>query len=158
MPSTPSREALDLHALDQHALDQQALDPQALDQLFRKARTYNAFTGEVDDALLHRLYDLMKFGPTQTNTTPARFVFVRSSLEVKPIYVDFESPSAVSILAKVARRAIEHVGGARLTVSEMLPSLDRAWLPGAGGARYTSELRVIAVDLAQTDPGGALSR
>ena len=64
MPDTPFREALDQHALD---------------QLFRKARTYNAFTGEVDDALLRRLYDLMKFGPTQTNTTPARFVFVRSA-------------------------------------------------------------------------------
>jgi 3-hydroxypropanoate dehydrogenase len=57
----------------------EALAPEALDQLFRKARTYNAFDGEVDDALLRRLYDLMKFGPTQTNTTPARFVFVRSA-------------------------------------------------------------------------------
>ena len=56
-----------------------ALSPQALEQLFLKARTYNAFSGEVDDALLHRLYDLMKFGPTQTNTCPARFVFVRSA-------------------------------------------------------------------------------
>jgi 3-hydroxypropanoate dehydrogenase len=50
-----------------------------LDQLFRQARTYNAFTGEVDDATIHRLYDLLKFGPTQTNTCPARFVFVRSA-------------------------------------------------------------------------------
>lgn len=52
-------------------------DP-ALDQLFRKARTYNAFDGEVSDALLHRLYDLLKFGPTSANQTPARFVFVKS--------------------------------------------------------------------------------
>jgi 3-hydroxypropanoate dehydrogenase len=50
----------------------------ALDQLFRTARTYNAFGGEVSDETLHRLYDLMKFGPTQANTTPARFVFVKS--------------------------------------------------------------------------------
>jgi 3-hydroxypropanoate dehydrogenase len=56
----------------------EALQPAALEQLFLKARTYNAFTGEVDDALLRRLYDLMKFGPTQSNTCPGRFVFVRS--------------------------------------------------------------------------------
>jgi len=54
------------------------LSNDALDTLFVQARTYNAFSGEVDDALLHRLYDLVKFGPTTANTCPARFVFVRS--------------------------------------------------------------------------------
>ena len=52
-------------------------DP-ALDQLFRTARSYNAFSGEVSDDILHRLYGLLKFGPTEANTTPARIVFVKS--------------------------------------------------------------------------------
>jgi 3-hydroxypropanoate dehydrogenase len=52
-------------------------DP-ALDQLFRTARTYNAFSGEIGDDTLHQLYDLLKFGPTEANTTPARIVFVKS--------------------------------------------------------------------------------
>ena len=56
-----------------------ALPAPALDQLFRQARTYNAFDGEVDDATLHRLYDLLKWGPTTANTCPARFVFVKSA-------------------------------------------------------------------------------
>ena len=51
------------------------LNDTALDQLFRTARTYNAFSGEIDDATLHRLYDLLKFGPTAANACPARFVF-----------------------------------------------------------------------------------
>ena len=55
------------------------LSPEAFDQLFRQARTYNAFSGEVDDDTLHRLYDLLKWGPTTANTCPARFVFVRSA-------------------------------------------------------------------------------
>ncbi|MDN5781339.1 MAG: malonic semialdehyde reductase [Luteimonas sp.] len=55
-----------------------ALPDAALDQLFRTARTYNAFGGEVSDETLHQLYDLMKFGPTEANTTPARLVFVKS--------------------------------------------------------------------------------
>lgn len=54
------------------------LDAPALDQLFRTARTYNAFSGEIDDATLHRLYELLKWGPTAANASPARFVFVRS--------------------------------------------------------------------------------
>jgi 3-hydroxypropanoate dehydrogenase len=54
------------------------LDDTALDQLFRTARTYNAFSGEIDDATLQRLYELLKWGPTAANASPARFVFVRS--------------------------------------------------------------------------------
>ena len=57
----------------------QSLPDSALDQLFRTARTYNAFSGEVSDETLHRLYDLLKFGPTAANSTPARFVFVKSA-------------------------------------------------------------------------------
>ena len=54
------------------------LSAPALDQLFRNARTHNAFSGEIDDATLRRLYDLAKLGPTEANAGPARFVFVRS--------------------------------------------------------------------------------
>lgn len=55
------------------------LDAAALDRLFRTARTFNAFAGEVTDADLTAIYDLMKFGPTSANASPARFVFVRSA-------------------------------------------------------------------------------
>jgi 3-hydroxypropanoate dehydrogenase len=49
-----------------------------LDQLFRNARTHNSLTGEVPDALLHELVDLLKPGPTSANCSPARFLFVKS--------------------------------------------------------------------------------
>ena len=54
------------------------LSDHALDQLFRTARTHNAFTGDIDDDTLRRLYDLVKLGPTEANSCPARFVFVKS--------------------------------------------------------------------------------
>ncbi len=54
------------------------LSANALDQLFRTARTHNELGGEVDDDMLRRLYDLLKWGPTSANQTPARFVFVKS--------------------------------------------------------------------------------
>ena len=48
-------------------------------QLFSEARTRNAWSDRpVPEALLRRLYDLTKFGPTAVNTTPARFVFLTS--------------------------------------------------------------------------------
>lgn len=76
-----------------------------------------------------------------------RSIYVRSSLEIKPIYVDFDSPLAVNILSKIVRAAKEHVSGtAYLKVSEMLPTLEESWLPDAAGNRYTAELRVVAVD------------
>jgi 3-hydroxypropanoate dehydrogenase len=48
----------------------------ALDQLFRYARTHNAFSGEVTAADVRALYDLVKMGPTTANAQPARFVFL----------------------------------------------------------------------------------
>ncbi len=51
----------------------------ALDQIFRQARTHNGWLSEpVSDETLQRLYDLMKWGPTSANSSPARFVFLRS--------------------------------------------------------------------------------
>lgn len=56
-----------------------SLDDHALDVLFRTARTKNAWTDEpVTDEMLHALYDLVKFGPTSANSSPARFVFLRT--------------------------------------------------------------------------------
>ena len=55
------------------------LDDAALDQLFRTARTQNAFLDKpVDDSQLKALYELLKWGPTAANGSPARFVFVKS--------------------------------------------------------------------------------
>jgi 3-hydroxypropanoate dehydrogenase len=52
---------------------------EALDQLFREARTHNAWLDKpVSDDLLRQLYDVMKWGPTSANGSPARFVFLRS--------------------------------------------------------------------------------
>ena len=49
------------------------------EQLFDRARTQNGFTSEpVSDEQLRRIYDLMKWGPTSANSSPARIVFVRS--------------------------------------------------------------------------------
>ena len=49
------------------------------DLLFRNARSHNGWLPEpVSDATLKELYELLKWGPTSSNTCPARFVFVKS--------------------------------------------------------------------------------
>lgn len=56
------------------------LGDEALDIIFRDARTHNAWTNEpVSDETLTQLYDLMKWGPTSANCSPARIVFVKSN-------------------------------------------------------------------------------
>jgi 3-hydroxypropanoate dehydrogenase len=64
------------------------LDAGALDQLFRRARTHNAWRPvEVSDKLLEEAVELAKMGPTSANASPLRIVFVRSpetKLRLKP--------------------------------------------------------------------------
>jgi len=56
-----------------------ALPASALDQLFRNARTPNGWVDEkISDETVHALYDLFKWAPTSANSSPARFVWVRS--------------------------------------------------------------------------------
>ncbi|HKQ44678.1 MAG TPA: malonic semialdehyde reductase [Rhizomicrobium sp.] len=51
----------------------------ALDTIFRGARTLRKWQDKpVSPALLMAIYDLMRWGPTESNITPARFYFVVS--------------------------------------------------------------------------------
>ena len=55
------------------------LDDASLDQIFRTARTRNGWSDRpVPEELIRELYDTLRMGPTSANSSPARFVFVRS--------------------------------------------------------------------------------
>ncbi|MFD0598460.1 hypothetical protein ACFQZ4_44350 [Catellatospora coxensis] len=74
-------------------------------------------------------------------------VFVRVGTEVKPVYVDFTSPAYVAAFVAMVRAASRAGGaGVPLTVSEMLPGPEQAWVPDAAGRRYFSELRMAIRD------------
>jgi len=56
-----------------------AVNDEALDILFRDARTQNKWQDKpVSPAMLMAIYDLMRWGPTSANNSPARIVFVSS--------------------------------------------------------------------------------
>lgn len=60
-----------------------------LDLLFRKARTHSAWLDKpVTDDTIRQIYELMKWGPTSANCSPARFFFIRSEAakqRLKPV-------------------------------------------------------------------------
>jgi len=76
-----------------------------------------------------------------------RRVFLLSPGELKPIYIDFDSPVLTRILCRQLRRATADFPGQPSRFTEMLPGPDDCWLAGEDGQRYTSELRLVAVDL-----------
>lgn len=82
-------------ALHRDALqrDISKLDDRALDLIFRTARTHKEWQRRpVSDDDLRRLYEVLKFGPTSVNSSPARIVFVRSpAAKAKLIATLFES-------------------------------------------------------------------
>lgn len=55
------------------------LSADALAQIFTEARTRNAWSDRpVSDHQIQAIYDLMKWGPTSANCSPARFKFIRT--------------------------------------------------------------------------------
>ena len=71
------------------------------------------------------------------------FVRVETAERSKPFFVDLASP----LSARVLRRALGRADpGTVIRWTEMLPEPDGLWLADAEGRRYTSELRLVAVD------------
>jgi 3-hydroxypropanoate dehydrogenase len=55
------------------------LNEEGMDLLFRAARSHNDWLDRpVSDATLRELYELMKWGPTSANSSPARILFLRT--------------------------------------------------------------------------------
>ena len=87
-----------------------------------------------------------------------RRVFALSPRELKPIYIDFDSPVLTRILCRQLRRAAAGFPGRPVRFTEMLPEPDDCWLADEHGRHYTSELRLVAVDLGRRASGRAEPR
>jgi hypothetical protein len=75
-------------------------------------------------------------------------LFAKVPVEKKPFYVNLDSPAYLSSFSRLVRRSAEKdAPEGSVGLSEMLPSFEEVWLPDAEGRRYTSELRLVAVDL-----------
>lgn len=113
------------------------------EQLFTQARTQNGYMPEpVPDATLRELYELMKWGPTAANSTPARLIFVRSA-EAKERLLACVSPGNVN---KVREAPVTVIVGMDLDFHDKLPQLfphvdARAWFANDAAKRAESAMR-----------------
>lgn len=102
------------------------------ERLFTEARTQNGYKPTaVPDATLRALYDLLKWGPTSANSSPARFLFVRSA-EAKERLVACMNPGNVQ---KVKEAPVSAIIGMDMAFHDKLPFLfphtdARAWFAG----------------------------
>jgi 3-hydroxypropanoate dehydrogenase len=102
------------------------------EQLFTQARTQNGYLPTpVSDEQLQALYELLKWGPTSANSSPARFVFVRSQ-EAKARLVPCMAPGNQ---AKVQQAPVTVIVGMDMLFFDKLPQLfphtdARAWFVG----------------------------
>ena len=102
------------------------------DQLFTHARTQNGYLDQpVPDSQLKALYELLKWGPTSANCSPARLAFVRSA-ETKAQLATCVSPGNAP---KVMSAPVTVIIGMDMDFAETLPRLfphtdARAWFAG----------------------------
>ena len=113
------------------------------ERLFTHARTQNGYKPEpVSDETLRQLYELMKWGPTAANSTPARLIFVRSAAG-KDKLLGCVSAGNVS---KVLEAPVTVIVGMDLDFHERLPKLfphtdARSWFANDAAKRAESAMR-----------------
>jgi 3-hydroxypropanoate dehydrogenase len=115
----------------------------ALDQLFRDARSYNAWLDrDVSEAQIHAIYDLMKMGPTSANQQPARLVWCKSpeaKARLAAYAMDKNQP-------KITGAPVCVIVGMDLEFHEELPWLfphtdARSWFTGSEDLRKANAFR-----------------
>jgi 3-hydroxypropanoate dehydrogenase len=108
------------------------LNNEALDTLFRKARTQNAWLDKpVTDQQLQQVYDLLKWGPTSANCSPARFFFVKSAEQKERLVACMDAGNA----AKTRQAPVTVIVGMDMAFYDKLPKLfphtdARSWFAG----------------------------
>jgi 3-hydroxypropanoate dehydrogenase len=113
------------------------------EQLFTEARSQNGYRPEpVSDATLQALYDLLKWGPTSANCSPARLCFVRTPQALEQLLACV----APGNRQKVTEAPVTVIIGMDLAFPEHLPRLfphtdARSWFAGNDALISTTAFR-----------------
>jgi 3-hydroxypropanoate dehydrogenase len=95
-------------------------DTDTADLLFLKARSHKSWQDKpVEEALIHELYELFKWGPTANNCAPARMLFVQTVV-AKERLLPCLSPGNVP---KVASAPLTVIVGMDMAFYDRLPVL-----------------------------------
>lgn len=125
-------------------MDSIMLNETALKTLFLEARTQNGWRDRpVTDEQLRQIYDLMKWGPTSANCTPARIVFVKSP-QAKEKLLACMNPGNIE---KTKAAPVTAIIGMDMEFYEKLPRLfphnpdARSWFAGNQQAIESTAMR-----------------
>jgi len=110
-----------------------ALDQAGLDLLFRQARTHNKWTDQqVTEDELRAVYDLLKFGPTSANCSPARFVFLRGQAAKEKLSPALSSGNRDKTMAAPVTVIVAHDPKFYDQLPKLFPHVDaRPWFTGS---------------------------
>jgi 3-hydroxypropanoate dehydrogenase len=110
----------------------QVLSDAALDQLFRTARSYNAYLDKpVSTEQLHAIWDLMKMGPTSANCLPARMIWFTSQAAREKLAALCMPANAEKILSAPVTVIIGMDTEFYEQLPELFPHADaRSWFKG----------------------------
>ncbi len=120
------------------------LDKTALDQLFLSARTHNAWQGRpLPDALLQRLYDTFRMGPTSANCCPARLVFVKSPAAKEKLQPALDEGNRAKSLAAPVTAIIGYDMKFYEKMGQLFPHVPdaRSWFDKDEQTAYTAAFR-----------------
>ncbi|SEN44053.1 3-hydroxypropanoate dehydrogenase [Luteibacter sp. UNCMF331Sha3.1] len=108
------------------------LNDVALDQLFRSARTLNAWLDkEVTDEQLRQIYDLARMGPTSANSSPMRIVFVKSKDAKQRLHPYLSEGNAAKTMAAPVTAIIATDFAFYEKLPQLFPHADaRSWFVG----------------------------
>jgi len=108
------------------------LNDSALNTLFLEARTHNGWREKlVTDEQLQQIYNLMKWGPTSANCSPARIVFVKSDTAKEKLLTCMNEGN----IEKTRTAPVTAIIGMDMAFYEQLPKLfphtdARSWFAG----------------------------
>jgi 3-hydroxypropanoate dehydrogenase len=96
-----------------------------LDQLFRTARTYRAWRDQsVSDETLRAIYELMKWGPTSSNCSPARIVFVKTLAAKERLKPALDAGNVNQTMAAAATAIVAYDMEFYIRMAVLSPSTD----------------------------------
>jgi 3-hydroxypropanoate dehydrogenase len=119
-------------------------DPVTLDSLFREARTQNKWLTDrpVPDATLRAIFDILKWGPTSANSSPARFVFIRTREGKEKLRPALSSGNTEKTMAAPVTVIVAYDPQFYEHLPKLFPHTDaRAWFTGNDQLVFTTAFR-----------------
>lgn len=109
-----------------------SLDAAALEALFGAARTHYKWKDEpVSDATLRELYELLRLGPTSANSSPGRFLFLRTRQAKERLVPALSRGNVKKVITSPVTAIVAYDPRFYDHLPRLFPSADaRAWFSG----------------------------